>query len=303
MFSVTAAAGRLFLPAVTGDATDEPGSGFFEEAKRLDVIAHRGGKGERPGETMLAFKHAVELGVDVLEMDVYRTSDDHLVLIHNSTLNETTDGTGPVSQSTLKQLKQLNAGFHWKGNYDNRLFYRKKLQDVPKEIRSDLTVATLAEVFTAFPHVRMNIEMKSSPLSPVEKLCQLIHEHKMEKKVLVASFWHSYLKEFRRLCPEVATSASAAELINYKLFNKRPDAAAIQISPALEKEVSKRIPNVVLPSLTREFVGKAHKDGLKVHAWTINEIEEMKRIKDIGIDGIITDYPTRLLSVREQQTN
>lgn len=306
MLTGMAAAGRIFLPSVTGSPHTVNQQGyvpsFFAQAKSLDVIAHRGGEGERPGETMYAFKHAVEIGVDVLEMDIYRTIDGHLVLMHNMTVNETTNGTGLVSLMTLKKLRRLNAGFHWDKGDDKDKFYNKELDKVPEAIRDDLRVATLDEVFKTFPQMRMNIEMKLSALSPVERLCHMIQESNpsMKDKILVASFSHLYLRKFRRLCPDVATSASVAELINYKLFNKRPKASVIQITPDVELEIRRRTLKVELPLLTREFVKKAHDDGLKVHAWTINDAEEMKRIKDLGVDGIITDYPSRLLSVREQ---
>lgn len=296
-----AAATRTLLPNVSGSthAVNQQGSvpPFFAQAKSLDVIAHRGGEGERPGETMYAFKHAVGIGADVLEMDVYRTKDDHLVLMHNMTVNETTDGTGLVSLKTLNKLKQLNAGFNWDKGDDSGKFYNMKIDQVPPDIREDLRVATLDEVFRAFPQTRMNIEMKLSALSPVEKLCQMIREHNMEEKVLVASFWHFYLRKFRSLCPNVATSASVAELINYILLQRRPKASAIQLTPDVELEVRRRTLKIELPLLTQEFVEKAHADGLKVHAWTINDPEEMKRIKGLGVDGIITDYPSRLLSI------
>ena len=303
--AMLAATSRLFLPSAYGSphavSRQDSVPSFFAQAKSLDVIAHRGGDGEWPGETLYAFKRAVEIGADVLEMDIYKTIDGHLVLMHNMTVNETTDGTGLVSLKTLDNLRTLNAGFDWDKGRDNGRFYQKALNQVPESIRDDLRVATLDEVFRAFPRTRMNIEMKLSALSPVSTLCQTIREFDMEQRVLVASFWHSYLKKFRRLCPKVATSASVAELINYKLFNKRPNASAIQITPAIELEIRRRTLKVKLPYLTPEFVKKAHDDGLKVHAWTINDAEEMRRVKELGVDGIITDYPSRLLSVRGQR--
>ena len=304
MLTATAAASRIFLPEVIGSPhpanQQSSGSSFFKQAKSLDVIAHRGGDEQWPGETMYAFKRAVGIGVDVLEMDVYRTIDGHLVLMHNMTVNETTNGTGLINLLTLKKLQQLNAGFRWDKGEDNEQFYGKTLDEVPQAIRNELRVATLEEVFKTFPQTRMNIEMKLSALSPVEKLCRMIREYNMEDKVLVASFWHFYLKKFRRLCPNVATSASVAELINYKLRNTLPRANAIQVTPAVELEIRRQTLKIELPLLTKEFVQKAHDDGLKVHAWTINDAEEMKRIKDLCVDGIITDNPGRLLSVREQ---
>jgi glycerophosphoryl diester phosphodiesterase len=198
MLTATAAAGRLFLPSVAGSphSVNQQSSvpPFFAQAKSLDVIAHRGGDDERPGETMYAYKHAAEIGVDVLEMDVYRTIDNRLVLMHNMTVNETTNGKGLVSVMKLDKLKRLNAGFNWNKGDDSSKFYQKEIDDVPPEIRDDLRVATLDEVFKAYPQMRMNIEMKPSALSPVKELCRMIRESKMEDKVLVASFSHLYLR-------------------------------------------------------------------------------------------------------------
>lgn len=305
MLAASTAVTRILPGSVNGSVhavtQQEPIPRFFAHAKSLDVIAHRGGDDEWPGETMYAFKHAVALGVDVLEMDVYRTIDHptHLVLMHNPTVNETTNGKGWVNSHTLPYLKGLNAGFHWNKGDDAGKFYGHKLEDVPPDIRNDLTVPTLEEVFNAFPQVRMNIEMKPSALSPVAKLCEMITD-KLEDKILVASFSHLYLSKFRERCPRVATSASVAELINYKLLNKRPKASVIQITPELELEIKKLGVKIKEPLLTQKFVDKAHNDGFKVHAWTINDCKEMELVKNMGVDGIITDYPSGLLSLRDQ---
>ncbi|HEY0171086.1 MAG TPA: glycerophosphodiester phosphodiesterase family protein, partial [Pyrinomonadaceae bacterium] len=118
----------------------------------------------------------------------------------------------------------------------------------------------------------------------------------MGENVLVASFWHPYLREYRSLNPEVATSASAKELIAYLRGGKRPKADAIQIKPQFTAELKKR--KIIRWSvLTEEFLRRAHRDNLPVHAWTINDGPEMLRIKDLGVDGIITDYPKRLLDL------
>ncbi len=304
MLTASTAASRILPSSVNGSVhaanQQTPVPPFFAHAKKLDVIAHRGGDDEWPGETMYAFKHAVALGVDVLEMDVYRTKDHQLVLMHNPTVKGTTNGKGLVSLHTVQTLKQLNAGFHWNKGDDAGKFYGKKLEDVPADIRNDLTVPTLAEVLTEFPTVRMNIEMKPSVLSPVETLCGMI-KGKFEDQILVASFSHLYLSNFRKLCPRVATSASALELINYKHLNKRPNASVIQITPELELEM-KRLSKakITVPLLDRPFVDKAHNDGFKVHAWTINNTDEMRRVINMGVDGIITDWPSGLLSIRDK---
>ena len=286
--AAAAAAGGAFVPRGAGAATRQAAQHpFFAAAKnRPEVIAHRGGDLQWPGETMFAFEQAVKLGVDMLEMDVYQTSDGELVLMHDADVRGTTDGRGLINRMTLAELKRLNAAYRWKD--ENGQF---------KHRDDNLRVATLAEVFDAFPGVRMNIEMKPALRSPVSKLCALIRAKKMSDRVLVASFRHSYLEDFRVHCPGVATSASTWELGQY-LFRRRPlKAQAIQLKPEIEAEVlrrrlfSKKI-------LTKEFVETARtKFNLQVHAWTVNEEKKMREAIAAGVDGIITDHPSRLLSV------
>lgn len=260
---------------------------FFAAAKnRPEVIAHRGGDLQWPGETMFAFEQAVRLGVDMLEMDIYQTRDGELVLMHDARVGVTTDGRGLVNLMTLKELKRLNAAHRWK---DERGEFKHR--------NDNLRVATLAEVFDAFPNVRMNVEMKPALRSPVAKLCALIRAKKMSDKVLVASFSDSYLEDFRRHCPGVATSASTLEIVQYLIRNRPLKAQALQLKPEVEAEIrrrrlfSKKI-------LTEEFVETARtKFNLQVHAWTINDEEKMREVRAAGVDGIITDHPARLLSV------
>lgn len=275
---------------------------FFAHSRHPDVIAHRGGDGEWPGETMMAMKGASDLKVDVLEMDVYLTKDGHLVLMHDLYVGKTTEvhcrikWNCPVHKYTLAELQELNAGYHWQGKPpEDCKFFGKKFNELQEDCKGKVRVPTLREVFEAFPQMRMNIEMKPASVSPAKALSQLIREMNMRDNVLVASFWHPYLKEFRSLYPEVATSASAKELIRYILKGKTPKADAVQLTPQLTVELKKK--KIIQWSiLTEEFVARAHKDNLPVHAWTINDRPQMERISALGVDGIITDDPRLLLT-------
>ncbi|MEK6280829.1 MAG: glycerophosphodiester phosphodiesterase [Acidobacteriota bacterium] len=293
---------EVALPAgpqtVTGRGADHP---FFTQApkKQPEVIAHRGGDGQWPGETMYAFKKAMEIGVDVLEMDVYLTRDNELILMHDRDIKTTTKGEGSVDEFTLAELKELNAAYHWSSVCGDDRSYR----DDPNK---DLKVTTLKEVFDAFPHMRMNIEMKPARRSPAAKLCQMIRSHDMTDKVLVASLLSSYLDEFRCLCPEAATSASGEELAKFKASSLiggsyRPYTDAIQIKDKLfawQIVTSKLVALAHCSNLTREEEARCRK--LPVHAWTVNEPKEMKRMIALGVDGIITDCPGPLLSLLNQ---
>ena len=277
-------------PATTSSAVAKPplkglDHPFFATAKnRPEVIAHRGGAGEWPAETKFACEEAVKVGVDVLELDVYLTKDKHLVLMHNETVDETTNGHGPIRNFTLAQLKKLDAGYRWTADGGKTFPYRNK----------KITIPTLKEIFEAFPQMRMNIEMKSSNRSPVRALSELIDEHKMTDRVLVASFSDSFLEEFRGLNPGVATSMSTPELLHFLATGSKQKADPPQ-READALQLRERFTFIQLVNKT--LLDKAHRLNLPVHAWTVNRAADMSRMIALGVDGIITDYPSRLLGL------
>jgi glycerophosphoryl diester phosphodiesterase len=265
-------------------AADHP---FFAQAKnRPEVIAHRGGNGQWPGETMTAYKEAVRIGVDVLEMDVYLTKDNQLALMHDIDIKKTTNGQGLIHKYTLAELQELNAAYNWSD--DGTTFrYRKKPADLPEGIRKDVRVPGLKEVFEAFPQMRMVVEMKPALHSPADALCRLLREQKMTDKVLVASFVGGYMKDFRRLCPEVATSASLSLGDAIRFLTGSPSSTS-ETQGALAVEVPYQL-------ITEARVNIVRQRNLKLHAWTVNQPADMNRMKALGVDGIITDYPGPLL--------
>jgi glycerophosphoryl diester phosphodiesterase len=247
-------------------------------------MAHQGGDGLWPSNTMYAFEHAATLGVDVLEMDVHSTADDVLVVIHDSTVDRTTDGSGAVHGLTLAELQSLDAGYRWTPDEGKTWPYRGQ----------GISIPALEEVFAAFPGMPMNIEIKQAEPSIAAPLCRLIRESDMADRVLVVSFHKESTKEFRDVCPEVVTGTTQNEVITLfalsRLFLEgaySPAAGAMQV-PEYRSGL-----HVLAPRL----VDAAHRRGLEVHAWTINEEEDMRRLIDLGVDGIITDYPDRLLEV------
>ncbi|RMH00691.1 MAG: glycerophosphodiester phosphodiesterase [Chloroflexi bacterium] len=253
------------------------------------VIAHQGGDGLRPGDTMAAFDHAVALGVDVLEMDIHATADGAIVLMHDATVDRTTNGSGAIKEMTLAELKALDAGYNWSPDGGQTFPYRGQ----------GITVPTLEEVFTAYPFMRMNIEIKQKEPSIVQPFCQLIHQYGMEERVLVASFHPETMTEFREVCSDVATSMVEPEIrwlyglhlvFLGQLF--APPAEAIQIP-----EYSGG-----LHVATGRFVRAAHAKNVRVHVWTVNETADMQRLIGIGVDGIITDRPDRLLALLGRQS-
>ena len=248
------------------------------------VIAHQGGDGVWPGETMLAYQNAVDLGVDVLEMDIHITKDGELILMHDETVDRTTDGTGEIESMTLTDLKKLDAAYDWSPDEGKTFPYRGQ----------GIQVATLEEIFQAFPEMRMTIEIKKTNSSMAKPFCDLIREYNMQDKVLVASFHDERLKEFRTECPEVATSSAKNETTVFVLLTKAFLGGFY--SPIF---YSLQVPEESggITVMTPAFVRAAHARNLAVEPWTINDEETMRKFIEWGVDGIITDRPDILMEV------
>ena len=248
------------------------------------VIAHRGGAGLWPENTLYAFERAAALGADVIETDVRATADGEIVVFHDERVERTTDGEGSVRAMTLAGLKRLDAAHRWSPDGGRTFPLRGRGVNVP----------TLREVFAALPRMRFNIEPKQAAPSVAARLCRLIREYGMGERVLVASFGDAVLEDFRRECPEVATSASASEVAGFLALQRAGLAGSY--GPRMQAlQVPEWAGGVRL--LTEDFVRAAHARNLRVHAWTVNAEEDMRRLAGLGLDGIMTDYPDRLLRV------
>jgi glycerophosphoryl diester phosphodiesterase len=257
---------------------------FRVDTSRPLVIAHRGGAGLWPENTLYALERAAALGVDVIETDVHATAEGELVVLHDELVDRTTDGSGPVNAMTLAELKRLDAAYRFSTDGGRSFPLRG----------TGVTVPTLREVFEALPRMRFNIEPKQGAPSLSLPLCSLIREHGMIDRVMIASFSGATLQEFRRECPEVATSASTGEVATFLALQEA--GLASSYSPVMQAlQVPER--SGVVPVLTRDFVEAAHGRNLRVHVWTINDEAEMRRLIVTGVDGIMTDYPDKLLDV------
>lgn len=237
---------------------------------------------------MTAFQGAVDLGYRYLETDVHATRDGVLVTIHDGTLERTTDGSGPVSAMTLEELKRLDAGYRFSPDGGRTFPFRGK----------GITVPTLAEVAEAFPDVRLNVEVKQSepPLvDAVAAAVALIEERALHDRILVASFDDRVIQEFRRrMGDHVATSSATWEATRFWLASRlgltrwlRLPYDALQVPPRQGR----------LTVVDGRFVRAAHRRGLQVHVWTVDEAEEMRRLLDLGVDGLMSDRPDTLLEV------
>jgi len=267
-----------------------PPTRYYEDAPKPLVIAHQGGDGVWPGDTMFAFENAVEIGSDVLEMDAHITKDGHIVLMHDEGVDRTTDGTGLIEDLTLAEIKQLDAAYDWSNDEGRTFPYRGQGIQAP----------TLEELFQKFPQMRYVIEIKLTR-NPIDKpLCALIRKYDMQDRVLIGSFHDEAMKNFRAVCPEVATSAARNEVRNYVLLGKiflwgfiAPGYQTVQ--PPWNPEDSLGITIV-----TERFIRESHAKNIRVEPWTVNDPELMKLYIEWGVDGIVTDRPDLMVEVLEE---
>ena len=272
-----AAYGALILAA--SRRPDQPPHPFFRAEVRN--LAHRGGGRLAPESTLAAFRSAAEAGADALEMDVRRTSDGELVVIHDARVDRTTDGSGEVAGLRFEELRTLNAGHR----------FRNGAGEFP--YRSDpLAVPRFEEVQAAHPDLPLVIEMKTPDTA--EPLCRAIQAAGQELTTLVAAFDGESLDRFRRACPRVATGGSFREVATFLILSF--GGLAGLHDPAFDALLVSELSGPVRV-VTPRFLRSARQAGLPVIVWTVNDAAEMRRLLELGVDGILTDDPATLASV------
>ena len=254
---------------------------FFDD-ERVLVVAHRGGIALGPEHTLSTFGRAVSLGVDVLEMDVRAAADGALVLMHDETVDRTTDGRGEVAALTLAEMRALDAGYRWSPDGGRTFPMRGK----------GLTIPTLEEVLSSFPGAPLVLELKSPERAGAESLCAMLRRFEAVERVIVAAFRTGPLASFRQLCPEVATAANVREVQRVWLI-QRLFLPAFYKPPADAFLIPERFGG--LRVLDRAFVERARAHGMNVQVWTVNEPPDVERLVALGVRGIITDDPERVL--------
>lgn len=282
-----AAASNTATPTQTPTATaTQPSSIFLSD--RLLNIAHRGGNRLRPEQTILAWESALALGVDALEMDFRATSDGALVMMHDQTVDRTTNGTGRVDELTFAEIRALDAGYDFTPDGGATFPYRGQGVQVP----------TLEEVLARFPGVPLNIEIKAeNPASVIPSFVELLDRYDMRPHVLVASFSDTLMFAFRAAAPDVLTSLSPLEVA--QLLVLTPEQEELYSPPALFVQVPPFSGGTRV--LSAELVQKAHRLGMFVHAWDVDD--QMQATIDLGVDGLIVDDPEALQGLLGRDTS
>jgi glycerophosphoryl diester phosphodiesterase len=247
-------------------------------------FAHRGGGALAPENTLEAFALAVDhWSADVLELDVRLTSDRELVVIHDDTVDRTTDGTGAVRELPLHRLQELDAGTRFQ-DLEGRFSFRG----------TGVRIPLFRQVLERFPHTRLNVDAKDPEAAPL--LIRMIREWGAQKRVLLASAEEEGRAD--RLGYDGPVSASRRQVRLFYLSHRLPGGG-----PYTPRTDALQIPyrwegrQVTTPRLIQE----AHRRNLPVHVWTINDVETMERLLEWGVDGIQTDRLDLLAQVLHQR--
>jgi glycerophosphoryl diester phosphodiesterase len=268
-----------FLDASPRAPRVRPGQPYLAGGPLL--MAHRGGAALAPENTLAAFRHALEWWrADLLEIDVHATRDGEVVVIHDPTVDRTTDGRGPVADFTLAELQRLDAGYRFSSDGGRSFPFRGQGERVP----------TLEEVLRAFPWARVNVEVKARRAQ--ERVREVVRGLGAVRRVLIAAGKRRNRSLFEDW--PGATSASEDEVLAFWLHLRtrtthlwRPPVDAFQV-PEVHGPL-----RVVSP----RFVHEAHARNVAVHVWTVDEEADMRRLLGWGVDGIVTDRPDVLARV------
>ncbi|MRG97714.1 glycerophosphodiester phosphodiesterase [Polyangium spumosum] len=246
----------------------------YKDGPRPRLFAHRGASGVAPENTLPAFAAALAAGADRLELDVHLTADEEVIVLHDEDVARTTDGAGPASKMRLGEIKELDAGHHFR-DPDGELPFRGR----------GIRVPTLAELLTSLPDVPLNIELKVDDEALVSAVKWLLDRHDARERVLLTAEPGSLMAKIRRRMPAVLTGMCLPESLEFLCNGGNPGYVARGFALQVPTD------HAGIPIVTPHFVAVAHACGLEVHAWVINDEAEMRALLAMGVDGIMTDFP------------
>lgn len=233
------------------------------------AIAHRGGAAEHPENTMVAFEHAVGLGYRCIETDVRATRDGVAVVFHDERLDRLTDHTGPLIARD------------WAGLAEVRIDGKER-------------IVRLDDLLGAWPDMRLIIDPKADDV--VGPLIEVLRRTNTRDRVCIGSFSAHRLRWVRTDAPG-CTSCSPAEVVRLRAESWGIPAGSLDADCAQVPPRQPIIGGVSIPVVDAAFVRAAHARGMPVQVWTVNEEDEMERLLDLGVDGIMSDRVTALKSV------
>ena len=254
----------------------------FFDVDRPTVIGHRGSAGNHPENTLPSFEAALRDGAQILESDIHLSSDGVPILLHDPSVERTTDGHGDASTHPWAELRTFDAGFRFEDSDGNRSFRGQNVR-----------IPSLEEAFESFPDARFNLEIKCEGAEGIRATLDLVERFDRADRTLLAAGENVIMKDLRTALAthpiRPALGASLSEIV-------AAISSALEGSPMPEGVMALQIPSTFgEAALAAEaFIGHAHAHGVQVHVWTINDLDEIEVLLGRGVDGIITDFPGRL---------
>ena len=251
------------------------------------ILGHRGAGGMAPENTLVSFARGLDDGADIIETDVHGTADGVAVLMHDARVDRTTDGVGALADLSLAEVQKLDAGYHFEGNEYGATSHRGR----------GIRVPSLDEAFEAFPEARFNLEIKAPGRALIRSIVDSVLAHQREDRTLLVAGDDSTQDEIRSVLAETgaqpALGASLQDILEVV-------ASALEDRPPSTDSMALQIPDTFggRPLVTRELIRHAHAHDIAVHVWTINDPATMQDLLSRGVDGIVTDFPSRMQKLR-----
>ncbi len=281
-------------------AAGDPVSNYFLRNENGFLnIAHRGGRSLRPENTILAYRHALEVGSESLEGDVHATSDGVIVVSHDATVDRCTNGTGNIKDMSFEELRALDAGYDFTPDGGATFPYR----GYAFEGADHLLIPTLEEVFgdPVLEKAPMVAEIKQQSPSIVDPVLDLIETYDMQQRLVLGSFNEESLIELRARAAgrgmDLVTSFATEEVLDFFLtpLAAMPVTGYTPPGQVLQVPIEYELSGLTIQVINAGFMNKARYLGLKVQAWTINDPDEMRWLMDeMQVDGIMSDDPELL---------
>jgi glycerophosphoryl diester phosphodiesterase len=301
--------GLLAASAATAHAANR-----WIEPKRPLNIAHQGGEDEFPSNTMYAFRKALKVGADMLELDIGVTKDGKVIVMHDTTVDGKTNGHGTVASKTLRQIKRLDAAYwfapgareHYSHELARRAYRFRGIatgrRQPPKGFKAaDFRVPTLTQVLKAFPRTPINIEIKGRTpdeetaeyVQNAEVLARLLKNTK-RRNLIVVSFQQAAVDRFHELAPRIDLAPGISGASNWLLAGGSPGPGVVAFQVPITFETG----GTVLEVTTADNVARAHRDGYAWQNWFSNDDRDApgtwRRLIDMCVDGTMTSHPRAL---------
>lgn len=265
--------------------------------RRVIAYAHQGGSHEGPSSCLATIADALRAGATAIELDVHLSADGVLMVCHDETVDRTTNAAGEIARLTVAELKALDNAYWWApgdavspGLEPDAYVHRGK---APDDV--EFQIATLEEVLERFPDTVLNMDIKRTApeVVPYEApLAALLRRYDRADSVIVSSFSDDAVARFCELAPEFSIGAATGEVTAF--WQAVHDGVAPPETPSVALQVPETFGDLVV--VDQRFVDVAHEVGKAVHVWTVNDVESMQRLLELGVDGLISDYPTLMVA-------